>query len=162
MPAFSEAEKSCNLILQIFLLSHYAIQWYRQKSKLIHCQKIKLKHFKWNLNTWICVLIYLNWNVQVIKLDHSKWSHIQFNRCNDSESTNVSEVVDYSRETKNHRPDNDTSNQSIRKKTLNSNWLYSSEKNRWYYVSYVHLFPCPWGIIITWMRISKLLGKTWP
>ena len=27
---------------------------------------------------------------------------------------------------------------------------------------YVHLFPCPWGIIITLMRISKLFGKTWP
>ena len=27
---------------------------------------------------------------------------------------------------------------------------------------YIHLFPCPWGIIISRMRISKLLGKTWP
>ena len=27
---------------------------------------------------------------------------------------------------------------------------------------YVHLFPCPWDIILTRMRISKLLGKTWP
>ena len=28
--------------------------------------------------------------------------------------------------------------------------------------NYIHLFPCPWGIIITRLRISKLLGKTWP